>query len=114
MTIKPQELYKTEDLAEALKVSVVTAKRYLAGDVVSSIKVGGSRRIRGADIINLLEKNASGAKGGCELIYPNKKPASSILGGDCAGSFEKSSCPRSRGKQVDFGRQLERVEGVVR
>jgi adenine-specific DNA-methyltransferase len=79
MTIKPQELYKTEDLAEALKVSVITAKRYVSNEVVSSIKIGGSRRIRGADILRFLEKDSSRAKGGCELAYPNKKPAFTIL-----------------------------------
>jgi adenine-specific DNA-methyltransferase len=89
MTIKPQELYKTEDLADALKVSLVTAKRYLSSEVVSSIKVGGSRRIRGSDILDLLERDIRKPKGGCELTYPNKKSVFSILGETHAATLKK-------------------------
>lgn len=79
MEIHPDELYSTPALAEFLKISVVTAKRHVAKQIIPSVKVGGSRRISGEEILKLLDRPQKKIKGGCELIYPGKMPVSEII-----------------------------------
>jgi len=53
MKIEKDLLYKTEEVAEILKVSVVTIKRYIAQNKIQSIKFNGIRRIKGEEILKI-------------------------------------------------------------
>jgi excisionase family DNA binding protein len=54
MKIEKNQLYTTEEVAEFLKVSIITIKRYIAENKISSIKFNGLRRIKGAAILEIL------------------------------------------------------------
>lgn len=55
MKIEKEQLYKTDEVAKILKVSVITIKRYIARNKIPSIKFNGLRRFKGQDIIKILE-----------------------------------------------------------
>lgn len=57
--INLEAMYTTEEFANFLNISLITAKRYIKKRVIESIKIGGVRRIKGVDIITLMsgEKN---------------------------------------------------------
>jgi adenine-specific DNA-methyltransferase len=86
MSIDTKELYSTKEAAEALRVSEITLKRYIASGSVPSTKIVGRRRISGADLQRLvqIQKNDSSIqinkpKGGCELTYPGKTSPLDII-----------------------------------
>lgn len=58
MKIEKNQLYTTEEVAEFLKVSIITIKRYIAENKISSIKFNGLRRIKGAAILEILSLNS--------------------------------------------------------
>ena len=55
MRIEKNQLYTTEEVANLLKVSMITIKRYISNNTIASIKFNGIRRIKGAEIIRILE-----------------------------------------------------------
>jgi excisionase family DNA binding protein len=55
MKIEKNQLYTTEEVAEFLRVSIITVKRYIAENKISSIKFNGLRRIKGEAILEILE-----------------------------------------------------------
>ncbi|MCZ0933412.1 MAG: helix-turn-helix domain-containing protein, partial [Oligoflexia bacterium] len=57
MEINSESFYTTEDLANKLNISSITAKRYIKKGVISSSKIGGVRRIKGSDILDLVKKS---------------------------------------------------------
>jgi len=57
MVIISNILYDTRDVAEFLKVSPITIKRYIAGNKIKSKKINGLRRFKGADILKLADMN---------------------------------------------------------
>jgi excisionase family DNA binding protein len=57
MKIDKNQLYKTEEVANILKVSAVTVKRYISDNKIPSIKFNGIRRIKGADLQKILKSN---------------------------------------------------------
>lgn len=54
MKINKNKLFTTKEVAEILKVSVVTMKRYIADNKIPSIKFNGIRRIKGEDLLRIL------------------------------------------------------------
>lgn len=52
--INPKEIYTTEEARGFLKVSESTIKRFLKRGIIKAYKVGGSYRIWGDEILNLL------------------------------------------------------------
>lgn len=54
MKIKKNQLYTTGEVAKFLKVSIITIKRYIAENKISSIKFNGLRRIKGDTILEIL------------------------------------------------------------
>lgn len=54
MKIEKNQLHTTEEVAEFLKVSIITIKRYIAENKISSIKLNGLRRIKGDAILEIL------------------------------------------------------------
>ena len=54
MKINKNQLYKTGEVANILKVSVITVKRYISSDKIPSIKFNGIRRIKGEDLLKIL------------------------------------------------------------
>ena len=52
--IEKNQLYTTEEVAKFLKVSIITIKRYIADNKISSIKFNGLRRIKGEAILEIL------------------------------------------------------------
>ena len=54
MKIGKNQLYTTGEVANILKVSAVTIKRYISNDKISSIKFNGIRRIKGEDLQKIL------------------------------------------------------------
>lgn len=54
MDIEKNQLYTTEEVAEILKVSIITIKRYISKNKIYSIKFNGLRRFRGADILKII------------------------------------------------------------
>ena len=54
MKINKNQLYTTEEVANILKVSAITIKRYIANDKILSIKFNGIRRIKGGDLQKIL------------------------------------------------------------
>lgn len=57
--INKDNLYTIKEFSEILKISEVTAKRYVSNDVIPSVKIQNIRRIKGVDILNLINKNNS-------------------------------------------------------
>lgn len=55
MKIEKNQLYTTEEVAEFLRVSIITVKRYIAENKISSIKFNGLRRIKGEAILEILK-----------------------------------------------------------
>lgn len=90
MTVDPQKLYSTKELAGFLNISEITAKRYVSNDVIDSVKIGGNRRIRGSDLKKFLQEKLDTPRKskGCELAYPKKIDSSEII------SSIKASKPR--------------------
>jgi excisionase family DNA binding protein len=60
MKIDKNQLYTTQEVAELLKVSAITIKRYISQNKIPS-KFNGIRRVRGGDLENIL-KSKSHAK----------------------------------------------------
>jgi len=58
MKIDKNQLYTTEEVAEYLKVSTITVKRYVAENKIPSIKFNGIRRFRGEDLIKIIKNEA--------------------------------------------------------
>lgn len=56
MKIDKNQLYTTEEVAQILRVSVITIKRYIAEDKLPSIKFNGIRRIKGEDLLKIINK----------------------------------------------------------
>lgn len=54
MKVDKKQLYTTEETAKILKVSLITIKRYITDDKISSIKFNGIRRIKGEDLAKIL------------------------------------------------------------
>ncbi|MFH1900270.1 MAG: helix-turn-helix domain-containing protein [Patescibacteria group bacterium] len=54
MNIDKKQLYTTEETAKILKVSSITVKRYIADEKIPSIKFNGIRRIKGLDLVKIL------------------------------------------------------------
>ena len=54
LKIKPNEVYTTKETQDFLKVSKSTMKRLLKRGVIKAYKVGGTYRIWGDEILNLL------------------------------------------------------------
>jgi len=54
MNIDKKQLYTTEETAKLLKVSSITVKRYIADEKIPSIKFNGIRRIKGLDLVKIL------------------------------------------------------------
>ena len=52
--IKPNEIYTTEEARDFLKVSESTIKRFLKKGIIKAYKVGGSYRIWGSEILQLV------------------------------------------------------------
>lgn len=55
MKIEKEQFYTTKEVADILKVSAVTIKRYIAEDKIPSIKFNGLRRIKGKELLKILE-----------------------------------------------------------
>ena len=53
-TIKPNQVYTTEEAQDFLKVSESTIKRFLKKGIIKAYKVGGTYRIWGDEILNLV------------------------------------------------------------
>jgi len=62
MRINKNQLYTTEEVAEILRVSIITVKRYIAKDKIPSIKFNGIRRIKGEDLAKILKTKKSYGK----------------------------------------------------
>lgn len=54
MTIKPNEIYTTEEVQDFLKISKSTTKRLLKRGMIKAYKVGGQYRIWGSEILKLV------------------------------------------------------------
>ena len=52
--IKPKEIYTTKEAQDFLKVSSSTMKRLLKGGIIKAYKVGGTYRIWGSEILQLV------------------------------------------------------------
>ena len=52
--IKPKEVYTTKEAQEFLKISSSTIKRLLKRGIIKAHKVGGTYRIWGDEILNLV------------------------------------------------------------
>jgi len=52
--IKPKEIYTTKEAQDFLKVSSSTIKRLLKRGIIKAYKVGGTYRIWGDEILNLV------------------------------------------------------------
>ena len=52
--IKPKEIYTTKEAQDFLKVSSSTFKRLLKRGIIKAYKVGGTYRIWGDEILNLV------------------------------------------------------------
>ncbi len=52
--IKPNEIYTTEEARDFLKVSESTIKSFLKRGIIKAYKVGGTYRIWGDEILNLV------------------------------------------------------------
>ena len=52
--IKPKEVYTTKEAQDFLKVSSSTMKRLLKGGIIKAYKVGGTYRIWGSEILQLV------------------------------------------------------------
>jgi site-specific DNA-methyltransferase (adenine-specific) len=75
--IDPNTMYSTEEFANFLNVSLITAKRYIKNDIIYSSKIGGIRRIKGEDILNLInnEKKVTSSptlKNGVQFYWSQK------------------------------------------
>ena len=55
MKIDKNQLHTTEEVANILKVSVITVKRYISVDKIPSIKFNGIRRIKDEDLQKILK-----------------------------------------------------------
>ncbi len=55
MTVDKNQIYNTEEVAEILRVSPITIKRYIAENKIPSIKFNGLRRFKGEDLIKILK-----------------------------------------------------------
>lgn len=54
MEIKPKEIYTTKEAQDFLKISTSTIKRMLKRGILRAYKVGGTYRIWGDEILNLV------------------------------------------------------------
>ncbi|MFZ2167417.1 MAG: DNA methyltransferase [Minisyncoccia bacterium] len=80
MEIQQERLYSTPEVAEMLRVSEITVKRYIQKDVVPSLRMGGLRRIKGSDLMKILETGLpSNNSKGCELMYHGKMPRHQVI-----------------------------------
>jgi len=56
MEITCNELYTTDEIADFLKVSSITIKRYISENRIPSIKINGLRRFKGEAVLDLINK----------------------------------------------------------
>ena len=55
MPVDKNQIYTTEEVAEILRVSPITIKRYVAENKIPSIKFNGLRRFKGEDLLKILK-----------------------------------------------------------
>lgn len=82
MRVESEKLYTTSEVATLLRVSEITAKRYIANEVIPSIKIGGSRRVKGLYLAEIAGQVGSAPKklrGGCEFSYEGKLSKLEVL-----------------------------------
>ena len=58
MSIKPNEIYTTEEARNFLKISTSTAKRWLKRGILRANKIGGRYRIWGKELLRLVSPEA--------------------------------------------------------
>lgn len=61
MGIEPNAVYTVKETAQLLKMGEATVWRMVRSGELDSVKIGKSRRIRGQDLLKLLEKGAERA-----------------------------------------------------
>lgn len=61
MGIEPNAVYTVKEAAQLLKMGEATVWRLVRSGELDSVKLGKSRRIRGQDLLKLLEKGAERA-----------------------------------------------------
>lgn len=83
MNIQKDELYTTEEVAEILKVSAITLKRYVAEDKIPSLKINSLRRFDGKSILEFIsgESRAKQQQDNEHTSIGNF--ANKIIKGDC-------------------------------
>ena len=54
MSIKPNEIYTTEEARNFLKISTSTSKRWLKRGIIRANKIGGRYRIWGRELLRLV------------------------------------------------------------
>lgn len=62
MKLDKNQIYTTEEVAEILRVSPITIKRYVAENKIPSIKFNGLRRFRSEDLLKILRTKKHGKK----------------------------------------------------
>ncbi|MEK7096607.1 MAG: DNA methyltransferase [Patescibacteria group bacterium] len=101
MNIIHNQIYTTEEIADFLKVSQITIKRYVSENKIASIKINGLRRFKGESILNLLNNSQSEVMSTVPVVtrthtditqFTNK-----VLEGDCLDVM-----PRLPDKSIDM------------
>ena len=59
MIIQKDQLYTTEEVADMLKVSLITVKRYVAENKIPSLKINRLRRFNGNSILEFISGNST-------------------------------------------------------
>lgn len=84
MNIQKDQLYTTEEVAEILKVSSITVKRYVAEDKIPSLKINSLRRFEGHSIINFISGQLVYNKRSDKLRHESiAKYTNQVVEGDC-------------------------------
>jgi len=91
MPIDTEKLYDTKEVANIFGVSLVTIKRYVATSTIPSIKIGGVRRFRGDQVLQILEnKRPKGVTEKSEKVTEREiLPLNKIICGDAVEVMKK-------------------------
>ncbi len=93
MGIVYNELYTTDEIANFLKVSTITIKRYISDNKIPSVKINGLRRFKGESILSLVNNSLSSKINYFDQnvnIYDDiENFANKVIKGDCLDVLPK-------------------------
>ncbi|PIQ59548.1 MAG: hypothetical protein COW00_09955, partial [Bdellovibrio sp. CG12_big_fil_rev_8_21_14_0_65_39_13] len=110
LSLIPEKLYNSEEVAELLRVSLRTVQRLLQANSLKSFKIHGQYRIKGLDLLSYLDSVRRDSEAQAEsrrqrpadlLATLSVPPLALELSPEWAQAIQNSLSPENEGEQAE-------------